>query len=1037
MQKNRLAAPCALLAMAGLACSALATNTIETEPNDNKAGANPIVGMVSGDTITGNTTGTSTTVAGTTSSDNFRIKTAPAALGIYRHNLTITTAGTAGHAGTIRGLNQTAAVAGVWDGVTVGTIGTTDTAFQTSSTATTPARANAWYGFGKEEEVYYRVTGGATTTVDFVSTLTSTPVAPITGPTSVLEGSVAISTIGQTTVDTDMWLYDSNFNPIVGGGNDDESTNGGGTGTTLQSRLVRSLTPGTYYLAISRFGIANNLASANDDDFRTGSVLDFPNAVACSSSTTTAADLDVSIGGNTVTVLGAATVGYDVQFIQFTVVPITFPTPPTGIGSSNPNSVNNCGTATSLLRVNVTPGLNPASTGITVTGNLSAIGGSSTQTFFDDGSNGDVTGGDNIFSYNATIANTTTAGAQSLAFTVADAELRSSNGNIALTVTQCPPPGDSCANPVVANLGSNPFTTTGAANDATTTCGGSGEDVFFVFTPATTGAHVFSVCGAGFDTVLALRSACATEITCDDDGCGDGLTSSITSNLTAGVPVIVQIDGFGGADGSGTLVISDSVPLGVAGTAVTGQEMTTVLLRATVSPGNPPPSTGVTVTGDLSGIGGSSTQTFYDDGSNGDVTIGDNIFSYSYSLPITVQSGAFSVPVAAADAQTRTANGTIAVTVTNGASGACCTAGSCSLTRETLCAAGGGTWQGNGSSCGYSYTFASSAGTFEDISTTGVELTAISNTDDGTTAQALPFTFNHLGNAYTSVNVSSNGNLQFGASNSTLFTNVAIPNAAVPNDMLAPAWDDYDLDEAGGGQGAVYYLDDSANGRVIFSWQNVSQFNVVPVDSNNFQVILYSSGNAEFRYGAMNNILNPSVAGDTVTIGYEDSAGASGGSLDPVSQVGAGSVAFTLNAQNVNPCGPSCDTIDFNNDGLFPDTMDIDDFLSVFSGGACSNDPNCGDIDYNNDGLFPDTLDIDAAPERLLRRPLPRVISTRTGSHSSPRARARGLFRGIDEVLTPAPGRVRSHTPQIVLNAQAPRTACVTLAPDRLCVRSP
>ncbi len=58
--------------------------------------------------------------------------------------------------------------------------------------------------------------------------------------------------------------------------------------------------------------------------------------------------------------------------------------------------------------------------------------------------------------------------------------------------------------------------------------------------------------------------------------------------------------------------------------------------------------------------------------------------------------------------------------------------------------------------------------------------------------------------------------------------------------------------------------------------------------------------------------------------------------------------------------GQACDSIDFNNDGLFPDTLDIDDFLSVFSGGPCSNDPSCGDIDYNNDGLFPDTLDIDA-----------------------------------------------------------------------------
>ncbi len=56
----------------------------------------------------------------------------------------------------------------------------------------------------------------------------------------------------------------------------------------------------------------------------------------------------------------------------------------------------------------------------------------------------------------------------------------------------------------------------------------------------------------------------------------------------------------------------------------------------------------------------------------------------------------------------------------------------------------------------------------------------------------------------------------------------------------------------------------------------------------------------------------------------------------------------------------ACDPIDFNRDDLFPDTADIDDFLTVFSGGPCSNDPECGDIDFNNDGLFPDTADIDS-----------------------------------------------------------------------------
>lgn len=54
----------------------------------------------------------------------------------------------------------------------------------------------------------------------------------------------------------------------------------------------------------------------------------------------------------------------------------------------------------------------------------------------------------------------------------------------------------------------------------------------------------------------------------------------------------------------------------------------------------------------------------------------------------------------------------------------------------------------------------------------------------------------------------------------------------------------------------------------------------------------------------------------------------------------------------------ACSDIDFNNDGLFPDTADIDDFLTVFSGGACSTG-TCDPIDFNGDNLFPDTLDID------------------------------------------------------------------------------
>jgi hypothetical protein len=53
-----------------------------------------------------------------------------------------------------------------------------------------------------------------------------------------------------------------------------------------------------------------------------------------------------------------------------------------------------------------------------------------------------------------------------------------------------------------------------------------------------------------------------------------------------------------------------------------------------------------------------------------------------------------------------------------------------------------------------------------------------------------------------------------------------------------------------------------------------------------------------------------------------------------------------------------CDSIDFNNDGLFPDDNDLVDFLAVLAGGSCSNDPFCNDIDFNNNGLFPEDNDL-------------------------------------------------------------------------------
>ena len=104
-------------------------------------------------------------------------------------------------------------------------------------------------------------------------------------------------------------------------------------------------------------------------------------------------------------------------------------TNPTGVGLAAPNSV--LPGETSTLTVDVTPGTNPASTGLSVTADLSSIGGSASQQFFDDGTNGgDVTAGDNVFTFAATVAPLATPGPKSLPFSVSDDQGRSGSGSI-------------------------------------------------------------------------------------------------------------------------------------------------------------------------------------------------------------------------------------------------------------------------------------------------------------------------------------------------------------------------------------------------------------------------------------------------------------------------------------------------------------------------------------------------------------------------------------------------------------------------------
>ncbi|MBL8860258.1 MAG: thrombospondin type 3 repeat-containing protein [Planctomycetes bacterium] len=294
------------------------TNFPEIEPNSVKAEATAVVGIVSGDTITGTSTGTSVATASTliTTSDVFRVQTGALPLGIYRHRLALTTSTTTGHSGTIRGLNQTGATGTASTG---GTPGTADNSIQATSTTTTPPRFNQWYGFGKQEEIYYRVQGTTTTTAAYIATMsTSTVPFTVVAPSFESANPITITTVGETTADTDIHVFDSNLDAIPGFNNDDE----GPVGPTLQSRIIRTFAPGTYYLAVGSSNTAWNFPFAPDEDFPS-SIMDFPGSIVRSSSATTAQTWNFRIEGSNgihqePAVLAAGN-PYELLWFQFTV----------------------------------------------------------------------------------------------------------------------------------------------------------------------------------------------------------------------------------------------------------------------------------------------------------------------------------------------------------------------------------------------------------------------------------------------------------------------------------------------------------------------------------------------------------------------------------------------------------------------------------------------------------------------------------------------------------------------------------------------
>ncbi|HVP12180.1 MAG TPA: hypothetical protein VMV94_13465 [Phycisphaerae bacterium] len=129
-----------------------------------------------------------------------------------------------------------------------------------------------------------------------------------------------------------------------------------------------------------------------------------------------------------------------------------------------------------------------------------------------------------------------------------------------------PPPNDACANAIVACPGTvYTGSTADATVDGTASCGSSSStpDVWYRYTPGSSGSAIFSLCGSGttYDSVLSVHTGpCpgTTEVGCDDDtGCGSsGGPSQVTATVTGGTTYLVRISGYSSHTGTYSLTIT-------------------------------------------------------------------------------------------------------------------------------------------------------------------------------------------------------------------------------------------------------------------------------------------------------------------------------------------------------------------------------------------------------------------------------------------------------------------------------------------------
>ncbi|HEY3296943.1 MAG TPA: T9SS type A sorting domain-containing protein [bacterium] len=150
-----------------------------------------------------------------------------------------------------------------------------------------------------------------------------------------------------------------------------------------------------------------------------------------------------------------------------------------------------------------------------------------------------------------------------------------------------------------------------------------------------------------------------------------------------------------------------------------------------------------------------------------------------------------------------------------------------------------------------------------DISATGTPIVACDDCSEG--PYDLGFNFSYYGQTFTTVNVTSNGFVQF--SGMTSWTSGCPPTQGVPDNAIYLFG--ADLNPGPSGHGQVLYYADAANQRCIISWNDVPRY----MNSGSFsmQVILDSRGGITLNYQALSDNFG--------IVGVENADGTDGVSL--------------------------------------------------------------------------------------------------------------------------------------------------------------